>query len=215
MSLDQRVFAVVNGQWTNPVLDWIAALVRASEIWLVPIIVVLVVVAWRGSSRARHAVALSVLVFLASDFTFVRMGKHLFARPRPEAVETVRSVRLQHVRPRIRALALPLDVQQAGPRDSARLDTSFPSGHAWSAFTIATVIALYYRRFGWLAFLPAALVGYSRVVAGLHWPGDVLLSALLAVPCTIGLIALLRLACARRLPRCAAMLPSLRLRVES
>ena len=41
MSLDQRLFAAINEQWTNPVLDRIAALVRASEIWLGPLVVLL------------------------------------------------------------------------------------------------------------------------------------------------------------------------------
>jgi len=215
MSLDERVFVAVNEQWTSPVLDWIAALVRATEIWLVPVVVVLVLVAWRGSRRARHAVALSVIVFLVSDYTFVRMGKLLVERSRPETVMTVRSVRLERVSPRIKALALPLHVEQVGPRDGRRLHRSFPSGHSWGAFAVATVIALYYRRSGWIAYLPAAVTAYSRVVAGIHWPSDVMLSALLAVPCTIGFIALLHLVFGTRWPRCAAMLPSLRLRTAS
>jgi membrane-associated phospholipid phosphatase len=58
---------------------------------------------------------------------------------------------------------------------------SFPSGHTNTAFSAATLIALAFGGWFWLAFIPAALVGYSRMYMGLHFPLDVAAGALLGL----------------------------------
>ena len=58
---------------------------------------------------------------------------------------------------------------------------SFPSGHAASAFACATVIAWASPRLAVPAFVLAALVAWSRVYVGVHWPLDVLGGAILGV----------------------------------
>jgi membrane-associated phospholipid phosphatase len=62
---------------------------------------------------------------------------------------------------------------------------SFPSGHATNAFALAAFFATYYRRRAVLLFVMAALVGYSRIYVGVHYPLDVLGGAFLGV--TFGL----------------------------
>lgn len=181
-SLDERIFRSINEDWTCAALDWATAVVRASEMWILPFLLVLAFVAWRGSPRTRGVAILCVAVFAIGDGLCVRPAKALVGRARPDAVLNVRSVRLAPSEPRILALAEPLVVARVGPRDRERSMRSFPSGHAWNTFAVATVLALSFRRWGWLAYAPAAGVAYTRVHAGLHWPSDVLASALLAVP---------------------------------
>jgi membrane-associated phospholipid phosphatase len=58
---------------------------------------------------------------------------------------------------------------------------SFPSGHATTVFALATVLSLWYPRWtaAWLAL--AAVVGWSRIVLGSHFPSDVVAGAVLGV----------------------------------
>jgi len=60
---------------------------------------------------------------------------------------------------------------------------SFPSGHTSDAFSLALVIYLMYPK--WYVFVPlflwAALVGYSRMFCGVHYPSDVLAGMILAI----------------------------------
>jgi undecaprenyl-diphosphatase len=71
---------------------------------------------------------------------------------------------------------------------------AFPSGHAASAFAAATVIAWASRRLAVPAYLLAALVAWSRVYVGVHWPLDVIGGAALG---TLVAIALLKLSAVR------------------
>jgi undecaprenyl-diphosphatase len=60
-------------------------------------------------------------------------------------------------------------------------DPGFPSDHATAAFAIGAVLVI---RLGWVAtpvLLAALLLSISRVMIGLHYPGDVLAGALLGI----------------------------------
>ena len=56
---------------------------------------------------------------------------------------------------------------------------SFPSGHATTAFALATLLSLWYPNWtaAWLGL--ATLVGWSRIALGSHFPSDVVAGGLL------------------------------------
>lgn len=58
---------------------------------------------------------------------------------------------------------------------------SFPSGHASLAFGIAAAVAYYYPKTSIVFFAAAALVSVGRIVAGVHWPSDILAGAVAGI----------------------------------
>lgn len=64
----------------------------------------------------------------------------------------------------------------------------FPSCHAANSFALASIVALIVkqRRFSWFIFGWAIINSYSRLYLGVHYPGDLLVGAI--VGCSFGII---------------------------
>ena len=56
---------------------------------------------------------------------------------------------------------------------------SFPSGHSAFFFALSTAVYLYNRKWGIGFFTATILMALSRVVAGIHYPSDILAGAVI------------------------------------
>ena len=60
-------------------------------------------------------------------------------------------------------------------------DPSFPSGHTSASFAAATAIYIINKKWGIIAYIFAAVMGFSRLYLGVHFPTDVLAGAILGM----------------------------------
>lgn len=193
--MDQKLFSLINAKWTSPALDSFMAALSSLPAWAPLIVLAVALAAVRGGFRARAMLVVLAVVIAVMDMGVSDTIKKIVNRPRPrEAQAGVRVVDLQPGALRILSAFKPAVVTRSKAPDEPPAGHSFPSGHAINTFSAATVLTLFYKRRGLLAFIPAALVGYSRIYTGAHWPSDVLVSAFLGVGATLLLVIVLELA---------------------
>ena len=161
-ALDQAIIQAVEGTPT-PALD--RSLVRLSNaanrsrLWLVTAGVVAAAGGTRGRRAAGEAVA---AIGMASAVSHLVL-KPLRRRRRPE---------------------VPADGHVSPSREVRRpTSSSFPSGHAASAFAFASSMGEAVPPMWVPLHLAAALVAYARVHTGVHYPSDVVAGSLVGAFC--------------------------------
>lgn len=165
-----------------------SAVLSSLDFWLPLFVLVALLTAWRGGFRAR-----AMLVCLALSVGIMEGGvinplKRAFARPRPyQTLSGARVFDLAAASPRAVAITQPLVVRKA-EISTPPTGKSFPSGHTWNMFALATIVTAFYGRRGAWLYAVAALVGLSRVATGSHWPSDVLFSSVFSVALTLALL---------------------------
>lgn len=157
---DTILFRFLNHLVAHPLWDGFWVTVTTQKYWMAPLLVVWLVLLWRGGRRDRLAAVLVLLAIGASDMIAARVLKPGIGRVRPcHELENVR-----------------LLVSCGGKH-------SFPSNHAANAFAAVMTLSFFYRRYAGYFFTAAVVVGLSRIFVGVHYPGDVLGGFILGSVC--------------------------------
>jgi undecaprenyl-diphosphatase len=161
---DHALFHRINAVWTHPWLD--ATMPIVTDFHHIPLVRYFLLpaaaagwLAWKRKRGLQVLVALALLLG-ATDLVSHRVIKPIFHRSRPEQA----------------GVAVVL-------REDMHTGLSFPSNHAVNMFAGATFLSLLYPVLTVPAFLLAALVAYSRVYVGVHFPLDVIGGAVFGAAC--------------------------------
>src|SRR5437763_13109811 len=98
--MDEKLFHLINEQWTNSAFDLFMPLISFSEIWTPFFLLAAVALLIFGGFRGR-AFVFCTAVALGLSNAPVDPLKHAIGRPRPKQVQTVRMIELEKTRPMI------------------------------------------------------------------------------------------------------------------
>src|ERR1700744_2310991 len=110
--MDQKLLFLINRQWTGPMLDRLMALLSSFDAWILPMILLIAVLLWRGGFHVRAFLICAGLIVGINDGVISNSLKHLVRRPRPhQSIDAVRQVDLAKATPRIMAVTKPLKIK--------------------------------------------------------------------------------------------------------
>lgn len=162
---DQWLFECINQSWQHPWLDQLLPYWRNKRTWIPLYILLLIVIGKDRKGKTFWVLLLLGLTIALADQVSSQWIKKGIMRLRPCNDPNI-NVRLL--------------LEHCGS------GFSFTSSHATNHFAIATQLVLIFR-LSWsrwivlLWFLWAALIAYSQVYVGVHYPLDVLVGALLGI----------------------------------
>ncbi|MEX0981572.1 MAG: phosphatase PAP2 family protein [Bacteroidales bacterium] len=163
--IDTRLFLFLNGLHSET-FDHIMVWVSGKLTWWPFYLVLLAYLVWSGRLQVIPLILFIALCITLADQSSVRLFKEVFERLRPCHEPALEG--MVHL-----------------VNDKCGGMYGFVSSHAANSFGVATLLLLVVRRrlFTIVILFWAALVSYSRIYLGVHYPGDIIGGAVLGMFC--------------------------------
>lgn len=156
LKLDQQALLALNGQW-SPFWDWFFYIVTAPYTWLPMwgLVIYFAVKRWGWKQTLFIILYVAIAIGIADQLS--NFFKYYTPKFRPTHT------------PAIEHLVHTVNNYRGGFYGTV-------SGHASTSFAIATLLSAIFQRrwFTWAIFFWAALVAYSRIYLGVHFPMDII-----------------------------------------
>lgn len=172
-NIDKEIFVLINGMH-NSFFDEVMYWVSHKFFWI-PFYIFLLYVVFKNFKKQAWLIILSIaLLIVLTDQFSVHLFKNVFLRYRP-----CHNIELQSV--------VHLLNNHCGGM------YGFVSSHAANTFGLATFLIFLFADKKWTSLLLfwAALVCYSRIYAGVHYPADVIVGGLLGAVLGFGVYYLM------------------------
>jgi len=161
--VDTIVFRFMNASLSNPVFDILMPFLTDLNKQRIVLVIVAALLLWmiiRGNKSVRLAAILLIVTIIISDQLNSSVIKFWLLSQRPCRT-------LPHVR-----LLVPCGSGY-----------SFPSSHAVNNFAGAIILSFFLPRAKWWFFGYAAIIAFSRVYVGVHYPFDVIGGGVIGLLC--------------------------------
>jgi len=162
-SLDVSLFRFLNSSLSNSIFDFLMPFITDLNKQRLVLVFVALILLWMlilGKRHVRIAAVLLIITIVFSDQLCSSVIKYWFERPRP--CHSLHNVHLLV---------------------SCGSGYSFPSSHAVNNFAGALILAFFFPRNKWWFFGFAAIVAFSRVFVGAHYPSDIIGGAVIGLLC--------------------------------
>jgi undecaprenyl-diphosphatase len=167
-ALDLHLLYLINQTWHRAWLDPVMAYVSDWNSWRYPVIAAAILALIFGGFRARLLLIMMAACLIIGDGMIDWGFKLAVHRPRP--LETEAHLRVVTIH----------EVTESVPTPTSR-GRSFTSGHACNNVALAMVACAIFGRWAIWLWPWAALVSYSRIYTGSHYPSDILGSWFVAI----------------------------------
>jgi len=153
MAYDIKLFYLFNNlSGKSEVFDWFAVFFADYFGYFVAVLffaILFLAPFYRDRIKVFLTVAISVVL---SRLVITEIIRFFYCRPRPFMAYTVNQL-------------------------AEDANCSFPSGHAAFFFALAMAIYFYNKKWGWVFFTAAVVMGIARITSGVHYPLDILAGA--------------------------------------
>lgn len=158
LELDKQLFLIINHLPHNFFLDTFFGFVTFIGYFGVAWLAIAFILILKNKKKAKNLLAMIISVELLYIFLVEAILKNWIGRLRPQFS--------------IAGIIMPYDFSRS---------FSFPSGHTTIAFAAAFVLGRENKKLKWFYWTLAALIAFSRVYLGKHYPSDVAAGAAIGI----------------------------------